>query len=340
MDFRIKQEKEDPGLDETTRVYVIHENSNWLIPLRQAFAELDVPYEEWFINEGAVDLGRKPPHGIFYNRMSASSHIRDHRFAVEFAGPVLAWLEANGRRLINDRRALQMEICKSEQMLALSSWGFRTPKTIAASGSNEILQAAKELSIAPFIIKPNRGGSGTGVQLFHSIDQLSRILEDEGGILSLDGVCIIQEYIKPVKSRIVRLEFIGGEFFYAVSVDTSGGFELCPADACEAGHAFCPAESGDEEGALRFRIIENYHNPEIRRYEEFLASLGLEIAAIEYVENEKGERFVFDVNMNTNYNSKAESASRSNLRGMHQIAGFLKVELMKLNDQDYLKKAI
>jgi hypothetical protein len=27
---------------------------------------------------------------------------------------------------------------------------------------------------------------------------------------------------------ITRAEFVGGKFIYAVEVDTSGGFELCP----------------------------------------------------------------------------------------------------------------
>ena len=40
---------------------------------------------------------------------------------------------------------------------------------------------------------------------------------------------------------ITRAEFIGGQFIYAVEVDTSDGFELCPADACAVGEAFCPA---------------------------------------------------------------------------------------------------
>ena len=75
-----------------------------------------------------VDLESVPPEGIFYNRMSASSHTRDHRYAVEMTGTVLAWLESHGRKVINGRRALQLEIRKSEQYLALKKNGIKTPK--------------------------------------------------------------------------------------------------------------------------------------------------------------------------------------------------------------------
>src|SRR5215813_6694180 len=42
-------------------IYVIHENDAWVEPLRAAFASLGLPYEEWFLSEGSVDLDRPPP---------------------------------------------------------------------------------------------------------------------------------------------------------------------------------------------------------------------------------------------------------------------------------------
>ena len=66
-----------------SKVFVIHENDAWVEPLRAAFARLGTPYEEWFLNEGVLDLTAPPPKGVFYNRMSASSHTRGHTYAPE-----------------------------------------------------------------------------------------------------------------------------------------------------------------------------------------------------------------------------------------------------------------
>ena len=116
------------------KIYVIHENAAWVEPLRAAFAELHLPFEEWFLSEGLLDLAAVPPEGVFYNRMSASSHTRGHRFAAEYTGGVLAWLESHRRRVINNGRALQLEISKMAQYAALANYGIRTPRTLAAVG--------------------------------------------------------------------------------------------------------------------------------------------------------------------------------------------------------------
>ena len=99
--------------------------------MRAAFSEIGAPFEEWFISEGLLDLSAAPPSGIFYNRMSASSHTRDHRYAAELTGGFLAWLESHGRKVVNNGRALQLEISKIAQYTALADFGIRTPRTIA-----------------------------------------------------------------------------------------------------------------------------------------------------------------------------------------------------------------
>ena len=116
------------------KIFVIHENDAWVEPLRAAFAEQGLPYGEWFLDRGVLDLSEAPPEGVFYNRMSASSHTRDHRYAAEYTGAVIAWLERHGRRVANSGRALQLEISKVAQYQALATHGIRTPRTVAVVG--------------------------------------------------------------------------------------------------------------------------------------------------------------------------------------------------------------
>ena len=65
-------------------------------------------------------MGKIPPQGIFYNRMSASSHVRGHRYAPEFTATILNWLKNHKRRVINNGNALALEISKSLQYLKLN----------------------------------------------------------------------------------------------------------------------------------------------------------------------------------------------------------------------------
>jgi len=193
------------------RIYVIHENDAWVEPLRAAFAELALPYAEWFIDKRTLDFAATPPHGIFYNRMSASSHTRGHRYAAELTAGVLAWLERHGRTVINNGRALQLEISRIAQYAALERHGIRVRRTIAAVGAEQIIEAARAMP-GRFITKHNRAGKGLGVKLFDSADALARHVLSDAFEPSVDGITLIQEYIEAPEPFITRVEFVGGEF--------------------------------------------------------------------------------------------------------------------------------
>jgi hypothetical protein len=99
------------------------------------------------------------------------------------------------------------------------------------------------------------------------------------------------------RRRLAR--FLGGKLLYAVRVDTTLGFEICPADVCEIGDAMCPVGERPSAEAPRFQVVDG-----------------------------AGEAYTYDVNTNTNYNSVAEA--RAGRYGMRAIASFLGRELKAL----------
>jgi len=309
-----------------TKTYIIHENDAWVEPLRAAFNRIGAPFEEWFIHERCLDLSATPPPGIFYNRMSASSHTRGHRYAAELTGGILAWLESHGRRVVNNGRALQLEISKIAQYAALSNFGIRTPRTIAAVGRDSIIDAAQRMT-GPFITKHNRAGKGLGVQLFQSVEALREHVDSPAFEPSVDGITLIQEYIRAPEPFSTRVEFVGGRFLYAVRVDTSLGFELCPADVCQVGDAFCPVGT-TAPAAPQFRILRDFSHPIVERYRRFLAANGIGIAGIEFITDSEGTLYTYDVNTNTNYNAGAEADA--GIYGMRAIATYLERERLAL----------
>jgi hypothetical protein len=309
------------------KIYVIHENDAWVEPLRAAFAEQGLPYEEWFLDKGVLDFSSKPPQGVFYNRMSASSHTRDHRFAAEYTSCVLPWLELHGRRVVNGSKALRLEINKIAQYAELAKAGVRTPRTLAAIGPEKIVDAARKMQ-GSFITKHNRAGKGLGVRLFHSLETLESYVHSPVFEDSVDGVTLVQEYVKAPEPFITRVELIGGELLYAVRVDTTLGFELCPADVCEIGDAMCPVGEKPSAAAPRFEIIGNFNHPVVERYKRVLAANDVEVAGVEFIADERGELYTYDINTNTNYNSAAEE--RAGKFGMRAVAAFLGRELRAL----------
>ncbi len=313
-----------------TKVHVIHENDAWVEPLRAAFEAIGTPYEEWFLDTGTIDLTRPPPAGVFYNRMSASSHTRGHIYAPEYAGAVIETLERHGRAVVNGRRALQLELSKVAQYGALALHGIPTPATIAVVGRENIPDAAARLGY-PLILKHNRAGKGLGVRLVRSAAGLREVLAglavtEDADAHPRDGIWLVQRYIEAPAPFITRAEFVGGRFLYAVQVDTSEGFQLCPADACQVpeGEA-CPAVAAGP----KFRIVEGFTHPLLHRMEAFLVANGIGVGAIEFITDREGTTYAYDVNTNTNYNAEAErnAGRRGSATGMGAIAAHLKALL-------------
>jgi glutathione synthase/RimK-type ligase-like ATP-grasp enzyme len=326
-------------INEHPTIYVIHENDEWLVPLREAFAELKQEFVEWHFGEGdSFDFSEVPPQGVFYNRMSASSHTRDHRFAAEHTHAVLEWLDLHNRRVINNSRALSLEISKIRQYAALQKFGIKFPRTAIGSynpvhhdkNKEDLLRLArKTFGDNKFITKHNRSGKGLGVHLFENVEELEVYLESDPIVRSdeerpVDGVLLLQEYIQAPQPEIFRAEFVGGEFQYVVRIDTSNGFELCPADQCQV------RKKPGFEIKTEEEIADDERNL-ISSIGRFLKDNGIEISGVEYIRDSKtNELLVYDVNTNTNYNPLAER--KANRRNMLKIATFLTEELQELRE--------
>ena len=304
------------------KIFIIHENDDWVKPLEIELRKKNAPFEKWHMDKISLDLSSIPPLGIFYNRMSASSHTRGHRYAPEYTATVLNWLEFHNRRVINNSQALHIELSKSLQYKELQKEKIKVPKTAYAQGTSQLLELGRSFPL-PFLTKHNRAGKGLGIKLFKKRNGFEEYINSSDFNESIDGITLLQEYIKPRTDTIIRTEFVNSEFLYAVQVDTSKGFELCPADECNLEEEYCPTNTTGN----KFMILPTFKNPILQKYQKVLKNNNIEIAGIEFVQDKNKELYTYDINTNTNYNSIAESFS--NLKGMKSIANFLLKELQR-----------
>jgi hypothetical protein len=301
------------------KVHVLHENPDWFAPLGAALDAAGVPHEQWLLGDGLLDLDDPPPLGVFWSRLSASSHTRQHPYAKDHARGVLGWLESHRRRVVNGRRALELEVSKVAQLTALRAAGFDVPRTLAVAGAADLPAAAEKLPV-PFISKHNQGGKGVGVRLFSSHDEFDAYLESPEYQAPVDGITLLQEYLLASHPFITRVEIVGGAFVYAITADTArGGFELCPADACavDAG----PADRAPAAPPGLFALREGFDHPIIGRYLDFARLHGVEIAGFEFIETADGRMVTYDVNTTTNYNAEVEAAAPR--PALPEVAAFL-----------------
>ena len=307
---------------------MLHENPDWYAPLGAAFDAAEVPHEQWLLTGGMLDLDDVPAAGVFWSRMSASSHTRRHPYAKDQARAVLSWLESHGRRVVNGRRALELEVSKAAQLATLRAAGFDVPRTLAVAGTAELPAAARKLPV-PFISKHNQGGKGLGVRLFSSHDEFDAHLASPEYLAPVDGITLLQEYLAAAEPFITRVEIVGGAFVYAITADTArGGFELCPADACTADQAPGLAGGADDgsgqdlvPGPALFALREGFDHPIIGRYLDFARHQGVEIAGFEFIETADGRMVTYDVNTTTNYSAEIEAVAPR--PALPEVAAFL-----------------
>jgi biotin carboxylase len=300
-------------------VHVLHENPEWMPPFAAAFAAEGVDWDETLVTGGSLDLTATPAEGLWWSRMSASAHTRGHTAAAEHARALLDVLEAHGRRVVNGRAVLDLELSKLRQLALLRAARIAVPRTVAVVGGRpaDVLAAAATVR-PPVVVKPNRGGKGLGVTRFDSVDALAAALPglDE----PVDGVLLVQEYVEPARPRITRAEIVGGDLVYAITADTErGGFQLCPADAC--------AVDGTPASLFALRT-EPLPSGLADAYESFARGHGLEVAGFEFIETADGRAVTYDVNTNTNYNPDVEAvAPRSAARAVARYLGTLDKEI-------------
>lgn len=302
------------------KLFILYENEDWMLPIRSALEDANLPYINWHIDEIIhIDYNTPPPIGLFWNRMSPSSHHRGHKNFAEKTAQILHWLEHHKRPIINGYRTWQLEINKMNQYMALSSEGIVIPRTIAIFEPNNIRSAALEIGF-PLIMKHNCGGKGIGVSKLSNINDLEEFIIS-GDHKSPDGILLAQEYITPAEPFITRIEIVGDSLIYAVRVNTELGYELCPADSCVTSTQICPASDNGE----RFSIVPNFENQVVEQYKRFMQHNDISVAGIEMVTNIQGKIYTYDVNMNTNYNTTAESKIRINAN--KAVASFILAKL-------------
>ena len=285
----------------TPDLIVIHEHPEWQKPLFAALRHRGVSFDAYDLKRNAFDPARLPPARLYFNQASPSAYVRGNTRAVPLALSLMRSLEAGGARVLNGSRAFALELSKSAQSALMFQLGIDHPRTLAFNDPDIALGHWK--GGWPALLKPEQGGSGARMYLLPSPDEFLRLLHELPDLWLPDNLLLLQEYVPGDPARgIVRMEFLGGELLYGMRVVSHGAFNLCPSEACNPqgggiGQCEVPASAP-------LKPVEFYPYPEIpaeavRTGQRLVAAGGLDVAGIEYLEN-NGRRVFYDINANSN----------------------------------------
>jgi len=294
-------------------IAIFYEHPDWFQPL---FAELDgrgSGYEKVHLNGHLFDpCADTSPYSLVVNRVSAyPSTIRNPR-VVLYVKQYLAYLESIGTRVINGRRSYDVGTSKALQMNIFHKLGMQSPKSRVIHHAGQAVEATENLQF-PVLIKPNVGGSGAGITRFNIREELTTAV-DAGEIdLGIDGVALMQEYLKPKDDCIYRLEILNDAFLYAIRLPIlAENFNYCPADGCNIERFdYCPVggiSDGDADSATSGITSFEPDQEVIEKAKQAIAASGADLGGVEYLINTADDQLYFyDINPLSNFVANATS---------------------------------
>jgi len=294
---------------------ILYEHPEWFTPL---FAELDrrgVPYESIRADRLRYDPAvTELDYSLVVNRMSPSSWLRESGAAIFSTLNFLSYLDDVGVPVINGTESYLYEISKARQLRLLEQLNVAHPRARVINHPEEAPAAAEGLTY-PVLVKPNVGGSGAGIVSFDTPDDL-RIAADNGKLeFGPDHTALVQEHLPAEGEAIVRVEFLNGEYLYAIRLSLMpNSFNLCPADYCDL-----PGIADGVSG--RGLPIKAYTPPPsiIEEAGRLLDATGARLGGVEYLINARtGEPSFYDVNALSNF-----VADAPNLIGFDPFVNFV-----------------
>lgn len=286
------------GGDKIDPIGILYEHQFWFEPLFEEFDRRGVPYERIHAERLTSDPTQaRVPYSLVFNRMSPSAWLRGNGEAIFHSLAFLAHLEDIGANVLNGHLSFSYEISKARQLSLFSRLGVRHPRGRVIKDAAEAVAASEGLQF-PVLVKPNVGGSGAGIVSFDHPGDLAEVVDRGGLEFGPDRIALVQEYLPADGEAIVRIEFLGGHFLYAIRLLLlPGSFNLCPADYCDL--------PGVSEGvAGRGLAVEHYQPPVgvVEDARRILAATGAELGGVEYLVNARdGQPYFYDVNALSNF---------------------------------------
>lgn len=229
----------------------------------------------------------------------------------------LNWLEQSGARVINGSRAHAIGSSKAMQNGVFSSLNLAYPNGIAIYRQEDAMDAAKQIGY-PVIIKPNIGGSGSGIGLYENRSELEQAVKFKALDLGVDRTGIVQQYIRS-DGFVYRMEVLGDALFYSIKQPlVAGEFNYCAADGCstdEPKQVVNVEQPAREGGDLDFRRINGAggiqtHNPAptiLNNVIRIIKASGADFGGVEYfMDTDTGQPCYYDFNPYSNFVSDGE----------------------------------
>ncbi|MEM7164442.1 MAG: hypothetical protein AAF581_03205 [Planctomycetota bacterium] len=302
---------------------ILFENRDWQTDLLDHFERRGIPYEAIELRDAAFLLDEPDRCPIYLNRVSPSSYLRGNGPAIGFASTFLEALDAHRVRVINGASSFRLEVSKSSQHLLLRRLGVRTPATIVFNNRDSILELSRSFPF-PAILKPDTGGSGALIRRVENREELAQLLDSDEDLFGPGHLLLLQEYIDSEQGTVTRLEFVDGELVYAMQVQPTNTYNLCPANTCVRRPANTTTGAAPK---VEFAHFADIGADAIAQAREIIREARLDVGGVEFIETRSGDRCYYDINATSVYRDDVSQAA--GVDGFDMLCDFVERERRK-----------
>jgi glutathione synthase/RimK-type ligase-like ATP-grasp enzyme len=271
---------------------ILYEHPSWFVPLFAALDRRGINYRAIRLSDHSFDPGSTEiPAPVVLSRVAMSSFLREAEHGIFYAEALLAHWARCGARVLNGADVIAVDSSKARQLSLIAGLGLGIPQTRVVHRREDILAAAAGMAF-PLLLKANVGGSGAGIIRYARREELEEAVREHFLPDSVDNVLLLQDHVPARGGTIVRVETLSGDFLYAIEVESGGGFDLCPADACVAA-----------PGREAIRMTAVTPPPALVEAAERIArAAGLDVGGVEYlVDDRDGVARFYDINALSNF---------------------------------------
>jgi len=271
---------------------ILYEHPSWFVPLFAALDRRGIAYRAIRLSDHSFDpASTEIPAPVVLSRVAMSSFLREAEHGIFYAEALLAHWAGNGAKVLNGADVIAVDSSKARQLSLIAGLGFGIPETRVVHRRDDILSAAADMNF-PLLLKANIGGSGSGIVRYEKREELEEAVRERFLPESVDKVLLLQDYVPARGGTIVRVETLGGDFLYAIEVESGSGFDLCPADACLA---------APDRAAIRMTAV----TPPaalVEAAERIARAAGLDVGGVEYlIDDRDGVARFYDINALSNF---------------------------------------
>jgi len=271
---------------------ILYEHPTWFAPLFAALDRRGVSWRAIRLSDHSFDPGSgEIPAPVVLSRVAMSSFLREADHGIFYAEALLTHWARNGAKVLNGAEVIAVDSSKARQLSLIAGLGLGIPETRVVHRREDIVPAAETMAF-PLLLKANIGGSGAGIVRYERREELEEAVRERFLPESVDKVLLLQDHVPARGGTIVRVETLGGHYLYAIEVESGGGFDLCPADACLAA-----------PGRAAVRMVAVTPPPDLVDAAERIArAVGLDVGGVEYlIDDRDGIARFYDINALSNF---------------------------------------